>query len=246
MALFISSVSEKEALAKGRISSDGMAPPGTVKQMSLVTIFEPLQSAKAQADLSATLWARLRHEAEDAFARERALVPIFVNSILNRSAFEDAVIHRISARLGHEIVPAYLVNDLFGQAVADDETIGAGFRADIVAALDRDPACERLIEPLLYFKGFHAIQRIGSRIGFGPMAGEISRFICRAGRPTCFRPTSIRRRRLARASSLITRPGSWSARRASSTTMFRSSRMSRSAVLATKPATGTLRSGAAS
>jgi len=126
--------------------------------MSLVTAFGPFQSAKAQADLSATLWARLRQEAEDAFARERALAPIFVNSILNHSAFEDAVIHRISARLGNEIVPAYLVNDLFGQAVAGDETIGAGFRADIVAVLDRDPACERLIEPLLYFKGFHAIQ----------------------------------------------------------------------------------------
>jgi serine O-acetyltransferase len=80
------------------------------------------------------------------------------NSILNRAAFEDAVIHRISARLGNEIVPAYLVNDMFGQAVAGDEMIGAGFRADIVAVLDRDPACECLIEPLLYFKGFHAIQ----------------------------------------------------------------------------------------
>src|SRR2546430_4497768 len=126
--------------------------------MSLVTNFEPFQSAKAQADLSATLWATLRREAEDAFARERALAPIVVNSILNRTAFEDAVIHRISARLGNEIVPAYLVNDAFGQAVAGDETIGAGFRADIVAVLDRDPACERLIEPFLYFKGFHAIQ----------------------------------------------------------------------------------------
>ncbi|MGB6699527.1 MAG: serine O-acetyltransferase [Methylocella sp.] len=126
--------------------------------MSLVTGFEPFQSAKGQADLSATLWARLRQEAEDAFSRERALAPLFVNSILNRPAFEDAVIHRISARLGNAIVPASLVYDLFGQAVAGDATIGAGFRADIVAVLDRDPACERLIEPLLYFKGFHAIQ----------------------------------------------------------------------------------------
>jgi serine O-acetyltransferase len=126
--------------------------------MSQVTTFEPFQSAKAQADLSATLWARLRQEAEDALARERALAPIIVNSILNRPAFEDAVIHRISARLGNEIVPTYVVNDVFDQAVAGDETIGAGFRADIVAVLDRDPACERLIEPLLYFKGFHAIQ----------------------------------------------------------------------------------------
>src|SRR5690606_29167428 len=31
------------------------------------------------------------------------------------------------------------------------------FRADIVATIDRDPATERFIEPVLYYKGFHAI-----------------------------------------------------------------------------------------
>ena len=31
-------------------------------------------------------------------------------------------------------------------------------RADLVAVYDRDPACTRFIEPVLYFKGFHAIQ----------------------------------------------------------------------------------------
>ena len=31
-------------------------------------------------------------------------------------------------------------------------------RCDIAAVYDRDPACDRHIEPLLYFKGFHAIQ----------------------------------------------------------------------------------------
>jgi serine O-acetyltransferase len=31
-------------------------------------------------------------------------------------------------------------------------------RADIAAVVDRDPACDRFIEPFLYFKGFHAIQ----------------------------------------------------------------------------------------
>jgi serine O-acetyltransferase len=126
--------------------------------MSLVTNFERFQAAKRQADLSAPVWVRVRQEAEEAFSRERALAPLLVNSILNRTSFEVAVIHRISARLGNEIVPAYLISDAFGQAVASDETIGAAFQADIIAVLDRDPACERLIEPLLYFKGFHAIQ----------------------------------------------------------------------------------------
>jgi hypothetical protein len=74
----------------------GKAPhePGRSNRCRLVTNFEPFQSAKGQADLSATLWASLRQGAEDAFARERALAPLFVNSILNRTAFEDAVIDR--------------------------------------------------------------------------------------------------------------------------------------------------------
>jgi serine O-acetyltransferase len=108
--------------------------------------------------LSFALWARLRLEAEDAFSSERALAPLFVSAILNRPTFEDAVVHRISARLGNETVPADLIKDAFDQAAAGDETIGAGFRADILAVLERDPACERLIEPLLFFKGFHAIE----------------------------------------------------------------------------------------
>lgn len=126
--------------------------------MSLVGNLERFEAAGAEADLSFALWARLLQEAEDAFSREPALAPLFVNAVLNRPTFEDAVIHRIAARLGNETVSAYLINDVFCQAVASDQAIGAGFRADIIAVLERDPACERLIEPLLYFKGYHAIQ----------------------------------------------------------------------------------------
>ena len=48
------------------------------------------------------------------------------------------------------------------QAFADmldaDDSFRATLRTDIQAVYDRDPACERYLEPLLYFKGFHAIQ----------------------------------------------------------------------------------------
>ena len=130
----------------------------TIGKMTLIANPEPLEAAQTEFTASKALWTRLRQEAEDAFSRERVLAPLFVNSILNRSSFEDAVVHRIAARLGNEAVPAYLISDVFSQALADDPEIGAAFRADIVAVLDRDPACERLIEPFLYFKGFHAIQ----------------------------------------------------------------------------------------
>jgi serine O-acetyltransferase len=39
----------------------------------------------------------------------------------------------------------------------DKPELGEFFRADLQAVYDRDPACTRYLEPLLYFKGFHAL-----------------------------------------------------------------------------------------
>ena len=36
--------------------------------------------------------------------------------------------------------------------------IAEAMRVDLAAVYDRDPACNRYIEPVLYFKGFHALQ----------------------------------------------------------------------------------------
>lgn len=46
----------------------------------------------------------------------------------------------------------------FRLATAADPAIPRAMRADIGAVLIRDPATRRALEPLLYFKGFHAIQ----------------------------------------------------------------------------------------
>lgn len=106
---------------------------------------------------SAALWARLRREAEQAVAQDPVLAPLLVATILDRVSLEEAVGHRIARRLGCETLPEFLVEDLYRQAVAEDRALGAAFRADIAAVHARDPACTRLLEPLLYFKGFHAI-----------------------------------------------------------------------------------------
>jgi serine O-acetyltransferase len=51
-----------------------------------------------------------------------------------------------------------LIAQTFQAALDDEPAIGDSFRADMAAVVDRDPACSRLLEPVLYFKGFHAIQ----------------------------------------------------------------------------------------
>ena len=52
----------------------------------------------------------------------------------------------------------FLIRQAYGDALDDQPTLGEAFRADIVATVDRDPATLRFLEPVLYYKGFHAIQ----------------------------------------------------------------------------------------
>ena len=104
------------------------------------------------------LWTRLRQEAEDAVAREPRLARLFFDSILNQSSFEHAVFHRIAARLHNDVAPLAQLTEVFRKALSADAAIGEALSADIAAVVERDPACDRFIEPFLYFKGFHAIQ----------------------------------------------------------------------------------------
>ena len=110
------------------------------------------------AAVTDALWARLRREAEDAYAHEPKLAPLFFDSVLNQPTFETAVFHRVAARMKNDVVSLPLIVQAFNKASADDGCIVEAAKADISAVLERDPACVRLLEPLLYFKGFHAIQ----------------------------------------------------------------------------------------
>jgi serine O-acetyltransferase len=55
-------------------------------------------------------------------------------------------------------LPAIALRDLINQALAEDVSIGASIRADLLAARTRDPAARGYAQPFLYYKGFHALQ----------------------------------------------------------------------------------------
>jgi serine O-acetyltransferase len=111
-----------------------------------------------QLDKVDPVWSRIRDEAEEVARREPELSSFIYSSILHHDRFETAVIHRIAERLDHADVSGELIRQAYADALEDDPSIGDAFRADIVATIDRDPAAHRYIDPLLYFKGFHAIQ----------------------------------------------------------------------------------------
>ncbi|ADH89323.1 serine O-acetyltransferase [Ancylobacter novellus DSM 506] len=104
------------------------------------------------------VWSRIRKEAEEVIAREPALASFIFSTVLYHSSLEEAVGHRVSQRLDHVDMPGHLIRQAFREAASEDPEFGIALRADILAVCDRDPATERAIEPLLYYKGFHAIQ----------------------------------------------------------------------------------------
>ncbi len=104
------------------------------------------------------VWARIRDEANDIVQREPEIGTFIYSSILHHDTLETAVIHRVAERLDHSDVSAELIRQAYTDALEAEPKIGEAFRADIVAVFDRDPATDRFIEPVLYYKGFHAIQ----------------------------------------------------------------------------------------
>lgn len=103
-------------------------------------------------------WSRVRREAEEVVNREPELASFIFATILHHGSLEEAVVHRISERLHHPDVSGELIRQAFAGALEDDPSITAAMRADIAATIDRDPAADRYLDPVLYFKGFHAIQ----------------------------------------------------------------------------------------
>ena len=122
-------------------------------RLSHLTVVTPEPQAAADQ-----LWEQLRAEASEAYAAAPMLAPLFLDSIINQPSFEAAMFHRIAARLKNEVISQSLIVQAFHRAASVCGAIGAGLRADITAVIERDPACARLIEPFLYFKGFHALQ----------------------------------------------------------------------------------------
>ena len=104
------------------------------------------------------IFSRIRLEAEETVRNEPELAGFFMASVLNHETLESAIVHRVAARLDHHDVGDDLIRQTYQEIISRDPSIGEAFRADLIAVADRDPACLRFIEPLLYFKGFHALQ----------------------------------------------------------------------------------------
>ncbi|MBT8409668.1 MAG: serine O-acetyltransferase [Alphaproteobacteria bacterium] len=109
------------------------------------------------------IWSQITQEARDAIPAEPLLGGLVHTIVLHHDSLERALSYRIASKLASAEMSEQLIRELADEAMQASSEIARSARADIVAVYERDPACHRMLQPLLYFKGFQAVQayRVG-------------------------------------------------------------------------------------
>ncbi|MFO1379567.1 MAG: serine O-acetyltransferase [Chitinivorax sp.] len=104
------------------------------------------------------MWQTIRGEVAQDAQEEPILASFLHMTVLRHKSLDDVLSFHLSSKLASPTMDARTLMELIGEALAADRQIAAATRADIRAAYERDPACRSYATPLLYFKGFHALQ----------------------------------------------------------------------------------------
>ncbi len=114
--------------------------------------------AREDAVDAAGAWEALRLAAERAAGAEPTLASYLHAAVLGHDTMCEAMAYVMGQKLGGDSMNPMQTRGVFAAAYnADPELLDAA-KADMVAVHARDPACQTLLQPFLYFKGFHALQ----------------------------------------------------------------------------------------
>jgi serine O-acetyltransferase len=104
------------------------------------------------------LWQEIREDVAREAQREPMLASFLHATIMGHERLEDALSFRIAEKLASPNLHAMQLREVIDEALAKSPDFAEAMRADLRAVKTRDPACNSHCEPLLYFKGFHAVQ----------------------------------------------------------------------------------------
>ncbi|STW66653.1 serine acetyltransferase [Klebsiella michiganensis] len=91
------------------------------------------------------------------------LASFYHATLLKHENLGSALSYMLANKLASPIMPAIAIREVVEEAYAADPEMIASAACDIQAVRTRDPAVDKYSTPLLYLKGFHALQayRIG-------------------------------------------------------------------------------------
>lgn len=104
------------------------------------------------------VWARIRAEASEIAEREPVMSGFLHASVLNHDRLETVIASHLAEKMGNAEIGARALGEVFEESLVNNPDLGETLRADIIAHYDRDPACRSYLDPVLYYKGFLALQ----------------------------------------------------------------------------------------
>ena len=105
----------------------------------------------------ATFFADLKRAASEIAEREPQLRPLLKDVLLSQTDFSSALAARLSRKLAREDMGHAELVPLLTETMTASEHLTCAARADMIAINERDPACQTVLQPLLYSKGFMAL-----------------------------------------------------------------------------------------
>lgn len=124
----------------------------------IVRTRETLSNRCAGAD--SAMWETMQQEARAAAEEEPLLASFMFATVLNHRSLQSALAFHLANKLASNAIPATQLMRLFTDFMAgeDGDVIATEIQQDLLAVVERDPACNKFIDCLCYYKGFLALE----------------------------------------------------------------------------------------
>jgi serine O-acetyltransferase len=104
------------------------------------------------------VWKTIVREARELTEQEPMLASFYHATIIKHDSLSAALSYILANKLKTSSMPAMAVREVIEEAFQSDPNITDSAACDICATVTRDPAVDKFSIPLLYLKGFHALQ----------------------------------------------------------------------------------------
>ncbi|QCI24714.1 serine O-acetyltransferase [Buchnera aphidicola (Rhopalosiphum padi)] len=104
------------------------------------------------------LWNIIKHEAQNVLKKEPVLSKFYQESILNHKKISGSLSYILSNKLSTSMISEKKLYNIFNDIYLNNVFIINSVVKDIKAVLQRDPVVKNYLTPLLYLKGFQALE----------------------------------------------------------------------------------------
>lgn len=106
----------------------------------------------------AEIWDIIQDDGYQLIEAEPILSHYYYANLLKHSDFKEALRYILSKKLATEVMPALDISEIIQDCYDKDNHIINSSEIDLLAVYNRDPATQLISTPLLYYKGYLALQ----------------------------------------------------------------------------------------